>query len=219
MSRMRCSIMSSTAMLKVRTVPWISQLSGTTLVASPVWIMVTLITPASTGFLLRVMMVWKACTIWQATGTGSSPKCGSAAWLPLPRMVMWNSLLEAITGPGLTAKLPTGRPGQLCMPNTASIGNRSKRPSVIISRAPPPPSSAGWKIRYTVPSKLRCAARCWAAASSMATWPSWPQACILPACVLAWAKVLSSVMGSASMSARRPMARPVPPTSAPPSRP
>src|SRR3989344_3897017 len=41
----------------------------------------------------------------------------------------------------------------------------------------------------------------------MATWPSWPQACILPWCRLAWAKVLCSVMGSASMSARRPTAR------------
>ena len=55
---------------------------GTTLVASPVWIMVTEITPASMGRLLRVMMVWKACTIWQATGTGSMPLCGSAACAP-----------------------------------------------------------------------------------------------------------------------------------------
>ncbi len=40
---------------------------------------------------------------------------------------------------------PTGMPGQLCMPNTASHGKRLNRPSLIISRAPPPPSSAGWK--------------------------------------------------------------------------
>jgi hypothetical protein len=86
--RMRCSIRSSVSMLKVRTVPWISQASGTTLVASPAWIMVTLITPGSMGLRLRVMMVWKAITIWQATGTGSMPRCGSAAWLPLPVMVM-----------------------------------------------------------------------------------------------------------------------------------
>ena len=95
---MRASIRSSTSSVKVRTVPWISQDSGTTLVASPVWIMVTEITPASMGRLLRVMMVWKACTIWQATGTGSMPLCGSAACAPLPRMVMRNSLLDAITG-------------------------------------------------------------------------------------------------------------------------
>ncbi|MNY63438.1 hypothetical protein D3C86_2003970 [compost metagenome] len=66
-------------MEKVRTVPCSSQLSGTTLVASPACTMVTEITPASTGFLLRLMMVWKVCTIWQAIGTGSMPVCGNAA--------------------------------------------------------------------------------------------------------------------------------------------
>src|SRR6218665_44044 len=192
---MRFSIRSRTSMVKARTVPRSSQLSGTTLVASPACTMVTEITPASTGFLLRLMMVWKVCTIWQAIGTGSMPVCGSAAWPPLPRMVIRNSLVEAITGPGLTEKLPTGMPGQLCMPNTACIGNCSNRPSSIITRAPPPPSSAGWKIRYTVPSNGRCCAKCCAAASSMAVWPSWPQACILPWCRLAWAKLLNSCIG------------------------
>ena len=144
---MRRSMRSSTSVVKVRTVPCSSQLSGTTFVASPAWIMVTDTTPASIGFLLRLMMVWKACTIWQAIGTGSMPLCGSAPWPPLPRMVILNSLVDAITGPAETAKRPTWSPGQLCMPNTASIGNFSNRPSFIISRAPPPPSSAGWKIR------------------------------------------------------------------------
>ena len=165
---MRFSIRSSTSNEKVRTVPCSSQLSGTTLVASPVWIMVTEITPASTGFLLRLMMVWKACTIWQAIGTGSTPMCGMAAWPPLPRTVILNSLVDAITGPALAAMVPAGMPGQLCMPYTACMGNFSNRPSSIITRAPPPPSSAGWKMRYTVPSKLRCLAKCCAAASSMA---------------------------------------------------
>ncbi len=76
---MRCSMRSSTSSVKVRTVPCISQLSGTTFVASPVWIIVTEITPASIGRLLREMMVWNACTIWHATGTGSMPLCGNAA--------------------------------------------------------------------------------------------------------------------------------------------
>jgi hypothetical protein len=145
--RMRFSIRSSTSRVKVRTVPWSSQLSGTTLVASPVWIMVTLITPASIGFLLRLMMVWKACTIWQATGTGSMPLWGSAAWLPLPRMVILNSLLDAITGPGLTQRCPLGIAGPVVHAEHGLHGKRSNRPSLIISRAPPPPSSAGWKIR------------------------------------------------------------------------
>ena len=91
--------------MKVRTVPCISQLSGTTLVASPVWIIVTEITPASIGRLLRLMMVWNALTIWQATGTGSMPLCGIAACEPLPRIVILNSLLDANAGPALQREL------------------------------------------------------------------------------------------------------------------
>ena len=67
-------------------------------------------------------------------------------------------MLDAIIGPSHTPKLPAGMPGQLCMPYTASIGKRSNRPSSIMRRAPAPPSSAGWKIKYTVPSKSRCCA-------------------------------------------------------------
>src|SRR3990167_1287802 len=85
---MRFSIRSRTSSEKVRTVPCSSHASGTTLVASPAWIMVTERTPASTGFLLRLMMVWNACTIWQATGMGSMPLCGRGARLPPPRLVV-----------------------------------------------------------------------------------------------------------------------------------
>ena len=40
----------------------------------------------------------------------------------------------------------------------------------------------------------------------MVVWPSWPQACILPAVVEACGTPLVSSIGSASMSARRPIA-------------
>ena len=204
---MRRSIRSSTSVVKVRTVPSMTQVSGTTLVASPVWIIVTEITPVSMGRLLRLMMVWKACTIWQAAGTGSTPRCGIAACEPLPRSVILNSLLEAKHGPARTAKCPWGRPGQLWKPKMASTGKRSNRPSLIISRAPPPPSSAGWKTSTTLPSKCRCWARWCAAASKVAVCPSCPQACILPACRLACANAFFSWMGKASMSARKATAR------------
>ena len=144
---MRRSIRSSTSGVKARTVPWSTQSSGITLCASPAWIIATEITPASSGCVLRVRMVWKACTIWQATGTGSMPLCGIAAWAPLPRTTMRKTLLEANAGPSQTANCPAFRPGQLCAPKIASIGKRSNRPSRIISRAPPPPSSAGWNTR------------------------------------------------------------------------
>ena len=86
----------------------------------------------------------------------------------------------AIIGPARTANLPSGRPGRLCMPNTASQGNFSNRPSAIIARAPPMPSSAGWKMKFTTPSKLRVSARYFAAPSSIVVWPSCPQACMRP---------------------------------------
>jgi hypothetical protein len=69
------------------------------------------------------------------------------------------------------------------MPKTSSMPKRSNKPSSIIARAPAPPSSAGWKMTTTVPAKLRVSARYLAAPSSMAVWPSWPQACILPGAV------------------------------------
>ena len=69
------------------------------------WIIVTEITPVSIGRLLRLMMVWNACTIWQAAGTGSMPLCGIAPCAPLPRMVILNSLLDANTGPSLQREL------------------------------------------------------------------------------------------------------------------
>ena len=62
-----------------------------------------------------------------------------------------------------------------------------------------------------MPSKLRVSARYLAAPSSMVVCPSWPQACIFPGTVEAWATPLCSRIGSASMSARRPMARDVSP--------
>ncbi len=60
----------------------------------------------------------------------------------------------------------------------------------------------------TRPGKSRVSASRWAAASSMVVWPSWPQACILPGTVEAHSAPVSSMIGRASMSARRPMARP-----------
>ena len=108
-------------------------------------------------------------------------------WAALPeilagvRLGMIRSVKGVIIGPARTANQPTGRLGRLCMPNTASQGKRSNRPSSIIARAPPRPSSAGWKMKFTVPSKLRLAASALAAPSSIVVWPSWPQACIRPA--------------------------------------
>ncbi|KAG0732237.1 hypothetical protein G6F23_014518 [Rhizopus arrhizus] len=142
-----------------------------------------------------------------SAGTGSAQSWGAAAWPPSPLTVILKPLAAAIMGPAHTPNEPAGRPGQLCMPNTASQGKRVNRPSWIMARPPAPPSSAGWKHRYTVPSKPPAVCRWRAAASSMAVWPSWPQPCILPSWRDRWSNWFSSCMGRASMSARSMIAR------------
>src|SRR5476651_725600 len=151
-------------------------------------------------------MVCRAEMICVPMITGSMPLSGRAPCAPLPVILMSNRPPPAICGPERIANLPTSSLGRLCMPKICSQGNLSNSPSFTIASAPPRPSSAGWKMRCTVPSKLRVAERYLEAPSSMVVCPSWPQACMRPLWVLRWAKVLSSSIGSASMSARSPIA-------------
>src|SRR6202451_109991 len=88
------------------------------------------------------------------------------------------------------------------------MAKRVMRPSFTMAWAPAPPSSAGWKITTAVPAKLRVSARYLAAPKSIAVWPSWPQACILPGTVDWYGRPVSSSSGSASMSARSPTTLP-----------
>ncbi len=53
---------------------------------------------------------------WLATSTLSRAACGRAAWPPRPSMVMVKRSVEAMIGPGRTAKVPTAIPGILCIP-------------------------------------------------------------------------------------------------------
>ncbi len=66
------------------------------------------------------------------------------------------------------------------MPKTWPMPKRSISPSSIMASPPVRPSSLGWKMTTIVPSKLRVSHRYFAAPSSIAVCPSWPQACILP---------------------------------------
>ena len=119
----------------------------------------TLTTAASSGGVWRLTIVCSASTICDATTTMSMPRCGQAAWVPRPRMVMPKLSAEASAGPGRMANSPASRFGRLCMPYTAAIGNFSNSPSRTITPAPATFSSAGWKMKCTVPSKLRASAR------------------------------------------------------------
>jgi hypothetical protein len=88
-----------------------------------------------------------------------------------------------------------------CACRRPPMPKRSIMPSLTISLPPPPPSSAGWKITATEPAKFRVSARYFAAPSSMAVCPSWPQACILPGVFEPWLAV--DLRSSAARPCRR----------------
>ncbi len=102
-----------------------------------------------------------------------------------------------------------------CSPKTADGAGFASAPSSIIAWAPlgrpSKPSSLGWNRSFTVPvSSARYSARISATPIRMATWASWPQACMTPViwpCHIALAleakgRSTRSSTGSASMSAR-----------------
>ena len=98
--------------------------------------------------------------------------------------------------------------GAMC--EASSTSTSSSQPFSTMAYAPRTPSSAGWKISFTVPrSASLCAARMCATPRPMAAWPSWPQACIMPGFTLANPSRVGlcvscghSAIGSASMSNR-----------------
>ncbi|MCY1302048.1 hypothetical protein D9M70_516860 [compost metagenome] len=129
-------------------------------------------TVGSIGWMLRETIDCSAMMIEAPQTIGSAVSCGSAPCPPRPCTVMRASSTAAMIGPSLRANWPKGRPGSLWSANTASQGNCSNSPSSIMILAPPKFSSAGWKIKWIVPSKLRRSASARAAPSSMAVWPS-----------------------------------------------
>jgi hypothetical protein len=77
---------------------------------------------------------------------------------------------------------------------------------LIISRAPPPPSSAGWKDQVHRAVKVAVLRKVLRRRQQHGGVAVVAAGVHLAGCWLAWAKVLNSCMGRASMSARRPMA-------------
>mmetsp|Transcript_13327 Transcript_13327/g.55974 ORF Transcript_13327/g.55974 Transcript_13327/m.55974 type:complete len:243 (+) Transcript_13327:635-1363(+) len=168
------------------------------------------ITTESSGSTRRLTMVCSAVTTAAPQTTTSMFLCGTAAWPPAPATAISYEPLPAMMVPARVPTVPLGVSGygQLCSANAVSNGGSTEpKPASSIRRAPAPPSSAGWNARYTVPfSKDSRRFRSFAAPKSMATWPSWPQACMMPLFRLFSASgkndaSLSSSTGSASMSA------------------
>ena len=137
------------------------------------------------------------------------PWWGIAAWAPTPRISTSKKEADAISVPARPPILPEGSFGQMWKPNIRSIPSRT--PCSIIFRAPAPPSSAGWNTSFTVPrSEASRSFRSAAAPRSIVVCASCPQACIFPSTLLLKGTSVSSWMGRASMSARRPTVGPSP---------
>ena len=193
----------------VRMVPSRVAVSGITLSVVPLSILPTVMTADSCGGVLRLTRVCSASTISAAIGTGSMVSCGMAPWPPLPVILISNSSAEASSGPVRLANTPAGMLGEMCSANAASGLGLSSRPSASMYFAPCQPSSPGWNMKTTVPFSLsRWAHRARAAPASMATWVSWPQACIAPSTCEQNSSPVSSRSGSASMSPRSRTVRP-----------
>ena len=75
--------------------------------------------------------------------------------------------------------------------------------------APPPPSSAGWKISATFPAKPLVSHKYLAAPKSIVVCPSCPQACIIPVLLDLYFLLVISVNGNASISALSPIVFPL----------
>ena len=93
-----------------------------TLLVVPAWMLATVTTVGSKTSTLRVTMVWIACTISQAMGTGSSVRYGSEAWPPAPLTRMRSVSDEAMIGPCRVLTQPLGRADVMWMAAAAVTG-------------------------------------------------------------------------------------------------
>ena len=109
----------------------------------------TKITWESRGSDSRETRCCKLTITLEAANMGSIECWGIAAWPPFPLIVASKKPLPAKIGPDLVATSPIGRSGATCNPKMAVTFSNAPASKTFL--APPPPSSAGWKTRTTVP--------------------------------------------------------------------
>ena len=135
------------------------------------------------------------------------PLCGCAAWAPLPRTVILNSLLDAIIGPALTRELPTWHAGPVVhaehrvhreLLEQAVLDHLARAAAAFFGRLEDQVHGA---VEIAVLRQVLGRAQQHRGMAVVAAGVH------LAGVLAAWAKVLISCIGSASMSARRPMAR------------
>ena len=132
----------------------------------------------------RLTMVCKPMIICAEVVTGSTLFHGYAPWACLPLTTILNGSTAAMIPPWRYRTLPTSVLALICSPNIASTSGFLSTPSSTMTSAPPrsprgAPSSAGWKINFTLPcNSFFIPVKISAAPINMATWVSCPHACI-----------------------------------------
>ena len=194
-----------------------------TLLVVPAWMLATVTTVGSKTSTLRVTMVWIACTISHAMGTGSSVRYGSEAWPPAPLTRMRSVSDEAMIGPCRVLTQPLGRADVMWMARRRrdragrAVGERRDVEQALVQHVAGAVVAllAGLEHEQDAAGEVgRRAASSRAEPASMATWVSWPQACIAPSTSLAKSSPVCSGIGRASMSPRSRIVGPgLPPVS------
>ncbi len=196
---------------KERAVPISSASEGMTLNAPPAFMTPAESTALLSGSSSRLTKVCSAQISCAAATVGSCVWWGEAPCPPCPCSFTVHESEQAIIGPARQPSTPGGSGLHRCTPKIASTPS-SARPSSTTARAPctnSADSSEGWKISRTEPcSCVFTSQSIRTAPSSMAMWPSCPQACMTPRCREENGSPVSSAIGSASMSARRATRRP-----------
>src|SRR5262245_32233417 len=123
------------------------------------------------------------------------------------------SSTAAMHGPFTSPMRPTFSACHTWTPTAASTCGRASTPPSMHRPMPFAPSSPGWKRSFAAPREGGRALSRRATSTSPAAWQSWPHACIAPRCRDANGSPVSSTIGSASMSARARIVRPLAPPS------
>ena len=141
----------------------------------------TLTTPASSGWRLRATIVCSALMACAANSIGSLPVFGIAACAPLPVATISKMSNAPISGPTRVAIVPSGH--QRPVVHAVDGAHREALEEPFLDHHP----AAAFVLLGRLEDEVRRCRRSRAfarapraAPSSIAVWPSWPHACILP---------------------------------------
>jgi hypothetical protein len=151
-----------------------------TLGASPAWKAPTVTMPICSGGTLRADDGLQRHHDADAATTGSTAACGMAPWPPLPRTLMMAVSELAMAKPGTADELAHGQAGHVVHAEHRVAGEQVEE--AVLEHLARAGLAFFGRLEHEVQDAVEVARGRQVArrASSMAVWPSWPQACILP---------------------------------------